>query len=350
MLAAALLAGCGASGNAAPVPAPADPSAPATGTLRIFSYEDTVTPEALAAFRKANPSLKLDIATFDSNQEAAAKLRAGFDADVVNVCLDEMKPLVGAGLLRPLDPAGLTHFKDLAATFTNADGVKRGDGVLVVPDSAGPQGLIYNTEAFPQGVKAFKDLFSPGLKGRVTMDGGNALTPIAEAAMVLGFKDPMNLSDEQVQKAKDFLLDHQDQLRTYASSDTDLINLYKSGEVVASDGGRGSAADLEEEGVPVKWVAPQEGTLSWVCGFSVTSKAKNTDAAYKLINFYTSPESQAQQAEDGFVIVNPKALPLLDEELLETADPGSLDGAIPEAQPKNYRTYSRAWTEVKAGG
>jgi spermidine/putrescine transport system substrate-binding protein len=347
--AAAVLAGCGASGNATPVAAPADPSAPATGTLRVFSYEDTVTDEALAAFRKANPDLELDIATFDSNQEAAAKLRAGFDADVVNVCLDEMKPLVGAGLLRPLDPAGLTHFADLAPVFRNAKGVRGGEGILVVPDSAGPQGLIYNTKALPQGVKSFRDLFSATLKGRVTMDGGNALTPIAEAAMVLGAKDPMNLSDDQVQKAKAFLIDHRDHLRTYAWSDTDLINLYKSGEVVASDGGRGSAQDLQDEGVPVEWVAPREGTLSWVCGFAVTSKAKNTDAAYKLINYYTSPESQAQQAEDGFVIVNPKALPLLDDELLETADPATLQGAIPEAQPANFRTWSRAWTEVKAG-
>jgi spermidine/putrescine transport system substrate-binding protein len=351
-------AGCGGggssnggpdAGSAALVPKPTSPDAPAKGTLRIFSYEDTVTPKALAAFRKANPDLKLEIATFDSNQEAAAKLRAGFEADVVNVCLDEMNPLTKADLLAPMDPAGLTHFADLAPVFTGAKGVKDGSGVIVSPDSAGPQGLIYNTKRYPKGVASFKDLFAPELKGRVTMDGGNALTPLAEAAMIQGNKDPMNLSAADVQKSKDFLIANKDQLRTYAQSDTDLINLYKSGEVVASDGGRGSAADLIDEGVPVKWVAPAEGTLSWVCGFSITSHAKNTDAAYKLINYYASPESQATQAEEGFVITNPKALPLMDAETKETADPAVLDGAIPESQPENFKLWSRAWSQVKAG-
>jgi spermidine/putrescine-binding protein len=159
----------------------------------------------------------------------------------------------------------------------------------------------------------------------------------------------MNLSDDDVEKAKAFLLDNKDQLRTFAQSDSDLINLYKSGEVVASDGGRGSESDLLDEGVPVKWVAPKEGTLSWVCGFSVTSKAQNVPAAYKLINYYTSPKSQAQQAQAGFVIVNPKAMPLIDPKTRKTADPASLEGAIAESQPDNFRVWSRAWSEVKAG-
>lgn len=348
-LAAALLAvGCG-YGTDAVAPAPADPDAPVSGTLRVFAYEDTVAPATLKAFKRANPDVKLQVATFDSNQEAAAKLEAGFSADVVEVCLDEMRPLVRDGLLRPLQTAGLTNWDDLAPVFRDAKGVRDGANVLVMPDSAGPQGLLYNTKELPNGIGSFKDLFAPALKGRVTMDGGNALTPLAEAAMVQGNTDPMNLTDAQVDRAREFLQSHGSQLRTYASSDTDLINLYKSGEVIASDGGRGSEQDLRDEGVPVKWVAPKEGTLSWVCGLAISSKAKNIDAAYKLINYYGSPASQAQQAQAGFVIVNPKALPLVDKAHRATADPSVLDGAIAESQPRNFLHWSRAWSRVKAG-
>jgi spermidine/putrescine transport system substrate-binding protein len=344
------LAGCGIGrGTPQVAVAPASADAPVSGTLRVFAYEDTVAPATLKAFRQANPDVKLQIATFDSNQEAAAKLQAGFDADVVEVCLDEMRPLVRAGLLRPLQVRGLTHWNEIAPVFRTAAGVRDGTHVLVVPDSAGPQGLLYNTKAYPQGVRSFKDLFSPGLKGRVTLDGGNALTPLAEAAMVMGVRDPMNLTDDQVTAARKFLQSHRDQLRTYATSDSDLVNLYQSGEVVASDGGRGSEQDLRDEGVPVRWVAPAEGTLSWVCGLAISSKARNVDAAYKLINFYTSRASQAQQADAGFVIVNPSALPLVDPDDRDTADPAILDHAIPESQPANFRQWSRAWSRVKAG-
>jgi spermidine/putrescine transport system substrate-binding protein len=348
---AAVGVGCGSGGGDDQVAtAPASPDTPATGTLRIFSYEDSVTPEILADFRKQNPGLKLQIATFDSNQEAAAKLRAGFRADVVNTCLDEMNPLKKGKLLRPVQTKGITAWNDLSPVFRNAKNVADGPGkALVVPNSAGPQGIIYNTKAYPQGITSFADLFSPALKGKVTMDGSNALTPLAEAALIQGSKDPMNLSDADVKKAADYLKQHGSQLRTYADSDTDLLNLYKSGEVVASDGGQGSAHDLVDEGVPVKYVKPKEGQLSWVCGLSLTSHAQNTAAAYRLMNYYLTPKSQAQQAEGGFVIANPKAMPLVAEKYRETADPAALTGAYPEAQPDNYQTWSRAWTDVKAG-
>ncbi len=44
------------------VPAPADPEAPATGTLSVFAYQDTITDELLDPFREANPDLELKTA------------------------------------------------------------------------------------------------------------------------------------------------------------------------------------------------------------------------------------------------------------------------------------------------
>ena len=74
--------------------------------------------------------------------------------------------------------------------------------------------------------------------------------------------------------------------------------------------------------------------LSWVCGLGITSDAQNIDAAYKLINYYASPEAQAIIGEAGFVIMNPEALPLIGPEFRETADPKTLETAIPETQPR----------------
>ncbi len=65
-------------------------------------------------FEKANPDLDLEIATFDSNKAAAAKLAGGFEADVVEVCTDEMEPLIDRGLLRPLDQKAVPGFDELA--------------------------------------------------------------------------------------------------------------------------------------------------------------------------------------------------------------------------------------------
>jgi spermidine/putrescine transport system substrate-binding protein len=118
---------------------------------------------------------------------------------------------------------------------------------------------------------------------------------------------------------------------------------------VIADGGRGTTESMIRDGVHAQWIPPKEGVLSWVCGLGITSKAQNLDAAYKLINYYLTPEAQAIAGEAGFVVMNPKAVPLMDPEFRETADPKTLDTAIPETQPSTGDLYDRAWQEVAVG-
>ena len=67
-------------GDSSVAPAPADPKAPVSGTLQVFAYEDSVRPEMIDPVTEANPDLKIETATFDSDEEAAAKLAGGFQA------------------------------------------------------------------------------------------------------------------------------------------------------------------------------------------------------------------------------------------------------------------------------
>jgi spermidine/putrescine transport system substrate-binding protein len=343
------IAGCGSGGgDTAVAPAPEDPNAPATGTLKLFTYGDTVADQMIKPFEQQNPDLNLEIATFDSNKAAAAKLAGGFEADVVEVCTDEMEPLLARGLLRPLDENAVPGFDKLA--FSDAPQVRDADGnVLFVPASAGPQGLIVNTdEVNPDDVSSWKDLFDDAYAGNAALEA-TPLTALGSAALAMGMDDPMNLSDEQVEEVKQFLLDHRDNFRAFAESDASMVNLFKSGEAVIADGGRGTTQAMIDDGVPVEWIAPEEGALSWVCGLAITSKAQNIDAAYKLINYYASPEAQAISGDMGFVAMNPKALPMVSPAFQKSADPRNLDNAIPQTEPDNADVYERAWQEVQAG-
>ena len=332
------IAGCGGgSSDTAVAPPPENPDAPATGTLKFFAYGDTVVDPMLDPFRKENPDLDLKVATFDSNKAAAAKLAGGFEADVVEVCTDEMQPLLARGLLRPLDAKAVPAFDKLA--FSDSEKVRDENGdVLFVPASAGPQGLIVNTDQIdPAGIDSWQDLFDPAYAGNAALEA-TPLTALGAAALALGLDDPMNLSDDEVEQAKKYLIDHRDQFRAFAESDASMVNLFKSGEVVIADGGRGTAQSMIEDGVPVEWIAPKEGALSWVCGLAITSRAQNLDAAYKLINYYASPEAQAVSGEMGFVAMNPDALPLISEKFKTSADPTNLQNAIPQTEPPNVRS------------
>ena len=60
----------------------------------------------------------------------------------------------------------------------------------------------------------------------------------------MGIENPMQMTDDQVEDAKQYLIEHRDQFRSYADSDADKFNLFKTGEVVIADGGRGAAAQM----------------------------------------------------------------------------------------------------------
>ena len=83
---------------------PGEPS----GTLRLFSYSDGFDPAYMASFYKEYPDIDLETASFGSNDEAIAKLQAGFQADVINSCVDEATlEMVNKGLYAPLDVSRL---------------------------------------------------------------------------------------------------------------------------------------------------------------------------------------------------------------------------------------------------
>jgi spermidine/putrescine transport system substrate-binding protein len=349
VLSCVVAVGCGQNaGETSVAPPPKDPDAPATGTLRFFAYGDTLDDKILDPFREQNPDLNLETASFNSNKAAAAKLAGGFKADVVEVCADEMQPLLIRGLIRPLDPAGIADFDSLA--LSDSQEIRNDAGkVLFVPASAGPHGLIINTdEVDASQIDSYQDLFDPAYAGRAALEA-TPLTAIGVGAMALGIPDPMNLSPDEIDQVKSYLVEHRDQFRDFAESDASMVNDFKSGEVVIADGGRGTTESMIRDGVHAEWIAPKEGVLSWVCGLGITSDAENIDAAYKLINFYVSPEAQAVAGESGFVVMNPKAIPLIAPEFRETADPKALRSAIPETTPDAADLYDRAWQEVAVG-
>ena len=341
------LAACGSSsGTTDTATAPADLDKAATGDLRVFAYEDSVTPEMMDPFQAQNPDLEIQTATFDSNSEAAAKLAGGFEADVVEVCLDEAEPLLRRKLLRPIDTSGVPDWDQIA--FNDSPGIKQDGGVIMVPLSAGPHGVIYNTDEIDGGIDSYADLYDPQFEGRTALEGDYALPPIAVSALATGVEDPMNMDQDELDEVGAYMDEHRDQFRALWRSDSDLVNLFKSGEVVISDGNSGQAKRMEDAGIPVEWVAPSEGTLSWVCGFGITSKAENLEAAYRLINWQASAKAQAIRGKNGYVVTNPDSIPLIPKADRATADPSSLADAIPETYPPLYDEWVRTFENFQA--
>ena len=140
---ALLVAACGSdSSTTSTAAAPGTSVDPAsiTGTIRLLSYSDGFDPGYLAAFEQQYPNIKIESSSMGSNEEAIAKIQAGFDADVVNSCVDEATlEMVQKGIYAPLDSQRLENWADLFPSMQTLPGVQSDGQVYMVPVDAGPR-------------------------------------------------------------------------------------------------------------------------------------------------------------------------------------------------------------------
>ncbi|HXF71127.1 MAG TPA: extracellular solute-binding protein [Actinomycetota bacterium] len=343
-----------ACARGAPAPVATGPGSPGalTGELTFFAYEDSQRPEVMRAFEEANPALRTRYAAFSSGDEAIAKLRGGFRADVVEICVEDTRRMIELGLIQPIDPARIADWDRCFPALRELDGVVVDGRVWLVPEQAGTSGIVYDPEAVPGGVDSYRQLFTdPALRGRVTFED-TAATTMAVAALALGYEDPWALSPGDVERVGAFLIEHKAQIRTLFKGDSDFLNLYRSGEIAAGFGYPDYELAAREEGVPAEFVFAREGQLTWVCGYGLGAGAQNLDAAYALLNHHTSPAVQRFYAEEyHYLISNQRTLELLDEDLIRRVGlehPEELQRAIPLKIPEDYDLWLEAWRAFKA--
>jgi spermidine/putrescine transport system substrate-binding protein len=348
-----MMAACGGDGSgSSATPAGAGGTGPLSGTLTFFAYEDAFEPDLLSPFEEANPDVDVRTAAFANGDETVAKLQSGFQADVVNVCVEDTIRMVNLGVLQPIDTSRIEAWDEMFPAFTDLEGVTVDGQVYLVPMVGGSSGIMYDAEAVPGGFDSYASVFDEAYAGRIGLDD-DPLSGIALAAMASGIDDPMHLDDAELEQVKQFLIEKKPLLRSLVKGDADIFQLFRSDEIdVVVPGYKGSTETLQQDGEPVEYSLASEGQLTWTCGYSIGANAQNVDAAYALINHYARPETQAWQAENFFYLVsNQQTLDVVPPKVVEEAgleDPGNFANAIPYSIPDNYDAWQEVWREFKA--
>ena len=68
-------------------------------------------------------------------------------------------------------------------------------------------------------------------------------------------------------------------LRFYWDDSGQINQGLASGEIVAAYAWNETVKTLKEEGVPVAYMIPEEGILTWVCGFTMSPNAPGDEQA-----------------------------------------------------------------------
>jgi spermidine/putrescine transport system substrate-binding protein len=356
LVAAMALAACGGDEETT-APSPSTSATPEpeeiSGKLTVFAYEDGFVPEYLAGFYEKYPNVDLKASAYEDGDAAIAKMRAGFDADVINLCVEEnAERAVKLGLVVPLDVSRLTHWNEMFPVFLDLPGVTSGDGQhYMAPVDAGVTGIAYDSTKVTETPTSFMDLFDPKYEGQVAMID-YPVTAIQVGALALGYEDPINLSAEQLENVKNLFIEakQRGQFRTFFSNDSEIVALFHTGEISLGLGYPSNALNAQREGDPVEFTTCKEGQIVWTCGYGISSTCKNVDAAYALVDYYLSPEAQTfEVTEWDYLPTLTTTIPMLPEDKVEDASiVETWTNIVPAAPPiEGYDAWIRAWQEVK---
>ncbi|MEX0755474.1 MAG: extracellular solute-binding protein [Actinomycetota bacterium] len=326
-----------------------------SGTLRLFSYSDGFEEGYIQPFLDEYPDVSLESAGFGSNDEAIAKLQAGFEADVVNSCVDEATAqMVDMGLYQPLDVSRLEHWDEIWPSMKELPGVQVDGEVYLVPVDAGTAGIMYDADEITTPPDSWTDLFDPQYEGRAAIED-LSVTAIDIGALATGIENPLEMTPDQLESVKQYLIDNKGNFRTFWKGEAAVKSLFKNGEIVIASGYPGIAKDLRKDGVNVQFAAAKEGQMLWACGYGIYKDAnpEAIDAAYALLNYYTSLPPQVYAATNwNYLTSNQGILEAVPEKVREEAALDSLftlENALPASPPTDPSAWRSAWTEVKAG-
>ncbi|MGC9418563.1 MAG: extracellular solute-binding protein [Rhodovulum sp.] len=276
------------------VPASAD-------TLRLLTWGG-YAPENVVEMFEEQTGHTVEV-TLSNNEEMIAKLRAtgGGGFDLAQPSQDRIAgPQEEFGIYKPIDLSKIdtSLFIPSMLEATKANTTVGGE-VYGVPHVWGTSGLVVNT-AEAADVKDYTDLCGDDVAGKVSYR--------LKRPTLIGFafamgEDPFAAYGDEaayteiMEKVEAKLIECKPGVKTYWSGGDELMNLVRSGEVVASMAWDTGGWKLNADNPDITFVAPASGALGWVDTFVLPAKGKADDVAYEWINFVMQPEVAAMITE-----------------------------------------------------
>lgn len=175
-------------------------------TLRIFTYDDYVSREAVESFQKKYGP-RVEISTFNSTDDALEKIRhGGADFDIYTPSYDQIGRLVTGGLLRPLNHSYIPNISNVWPAFRNPwyDGGWR----YSVPYTVYSTGIGWRTDQIPADIGAlpnpYEALWDPEYRDQTAIidDWHTAMSMVL---LKLGIRDVNTSSPEDLDRVAEAL-------------------------------------------------------------------------------------------------------------------------------------------------
>lgn len=321
--------------------------------MTYFTWGGYEIPDMHRAFIEkygASPNISL----FGDDEEGLQKIQGGYNPDVSHPCYSGIDRWRDSGAIQQIDTSRLANWPDVLPSFQNIKGVAVDGKQWLVPIDWGNTSIIYRADLVDIEEESWGLLWDERYAGRIAMSSGTEDMAVP-GALYMGAADPYNLTDEELVKLREVFTRQRPLVKFYSNDDTTLQQALASGEIVAAVGWNSSYTALRRQGIPVKYMSPKEGIVTWICGAVLMKGAEHVDEAYDFIDALIDPRTGVFMIKEfGFGHSNTKAYDLVgDEVLAEVGIPKDPEPMLSEAllsvDMKNKEAIERMLEEVRAG-
>ena len=294
-------------------------------------------------------------------EEAEAKIRAGFHPDVGMPCSYKVKKWHELGFLKPLDTSRLEHWDDVIDVLKNVPDMTIDGDRLMATGWWGLTSVTFRTdiapEYIPEETHSWGILWDPKYSGRLSMID-SLIDGVMVAGIYSGAKDAFNMTPAEVEVVRQLMREQRPLLRFYTNDVTSWEQGLASGELVAAASWNDTPTRLIKDGLPVQFMKPKEGAMTWTCGMVMFSyiSPEMEERAYDLIDAYLAPDTgEFWIGEFGMGHSNIKSFGKFSAEELSTRGlppediPGYIASGIFQATIQNEPELQAMYEEVKAG-
>ena len=261
--------------------------------LNIFTWEGYIDYETVIKPFEDETGIKINYATFASNEEMYEKLSAakGGDYDIILASDYMLNRTREDGLMQKFDPEIVTNYGNLNADFTHQ--FFDPDNEYVVPYVSGIPLIVYDPSVVGIEIKGFNDLWDPSLT--------DALGLIDDARVTIGMVllsmgQSMNTTDEAVlAEAAEKLAALKDNIHVLEYEN--LHNYLVSGDVSVAYTFTPFVALALDANPDLAVVWPEEGLGFGIDGCFIPVNAPHAKNANLFLEFLLRPEIAAVCAE-----------------------------------------------------
>jgi spermidine/putrescine transport system substrate-binding protein len=319
------------------------------GTLRLIDWDYVYNDDAIAGFEERT-GIEVDRQSAQSSAQSLSLLRSDrSDHDIIALGNYAVTPALEEGLIQPVDLDQIPAYDDVFG-FLKKDYFEQDGEVYGVPRSFGQTPLAVNTELVDKEVTSLSSLFDPELSGLVGgRDDARLQFLYDRAANGEAPLNPASADEVDFEAAKERLRQHVEFSGGLWSSGGDSEQLMRSEQVGVQPVWNYVTISLQNDGLPVEKVYPEEGTKAWFIQFCVREGAENVEEAHAFIqDWHENMGYDSLMAPFSIAIPNDRVFE--DNDVDRTTygldDPDQFIYEDPKPQ-ELVRRYTEVWNEAK---